>query len=94
MTYTHWGAFLVGKWFTERCALNSRIPRPWEVAQRWISTRNQADTALGFPALWEDFEFFQRESTPADFIDLGGVQIDRNKYPSLQRNSAQIKGNG
>ena len=25
-------------------------------------------------------------------MELGGVQVDRNKYPSLQRNSAQTKG--
>lgn len=29
----------------------------------------------------------------AEALELGGVQVDRNKYPSLQRNSAQIKGN-
>ena len=26
-------------------------------------------------------------------MELGGVQVDQNKYPALQRNSAQIKGN-
>ena len=26
-------------------------------------------------------------------IELGGVQVDRNKYPSLQRNVAQVKSN-
>ena len=26
-------------------------------------------------------------------MELGGVQVDQNKYPSLQRNSARIKGN-
>lgn len=31
--------------------------------------------------------------TDAEALELGGVQVDCNKYPSLQRNSAQIKGN-
>jgi hypothetical protein len=26
-------------------------------------------------------------------LELGGVQVDRNKYPSLQRNATQVKGN-
>ena len=30
--------------------------------------------------------------TDAEVLELGGVQVDRNKYPSLQRNSANIKG--
>ncbi|KAF8804877.1 hypothetical protein BYT27DRAFT_7105938, partial [Phlegmacium glaucopus] len=30
---------------------------------------------------------------PASNLELGGVQIDRNKYPSLQRNAAQVKSN-
>lgn len=28
-----------------------------------------------------------------DAIELGGIQADRNKYPALQRNAAQVKGN-
>lgn len=26
-------------------------------------------------------------------VELGGIQVDRNKYPALQRNAAQVKGN-
>ncbi|KAF8811611.1 hypothetical protein BYT27DRAFT_7208252 [Phlegmacium glaucopus] len=32
-------------------------------------------------------------TSEVDFIELSGVQVDRNKYPSLQRNAAQVKGN-
>jgi hypothetical protein len=38
----------------------------------------------------------KNEGTSSDLehtIEIGGVQVDRNKYPSLQRNAAQIKGN-
>ena len=26
-------------------------------------------------------------------VELGGIQVDKNKYPALQRNAAQLKGN-
>ena len=26
-------------------------------------------------------------------MELSGIQVDKNKYPALQRNAAQIKGN-
>ena len=26
-------------------------------------------------------------------LELGGIQVDRHKYPTLQRNAAQVKGN-
>ena len=29
--------------------------------------------------------------TPDDLLDLGGMQVDRNQYPSLQRNAALVK---
>ena len=28
-----------------------------------------------------------------EVLELGGIQVDRNKYPALQRNAAQVKGN-
>ena len=46
---------------------------------------------MGFPALRDNFEFFVREMTLEETLELGGIQVDRNKFPSLQRNSAQIK---
>ena len=26
-------------------------------------------------------------------VELAGIQVDKNKYPTLQRNAAQVKGN-
>ena len=90
-----WDNFSVGKWFAERCAFNSGLPRPWEKAQEWVESRSQCRTTIGMPAFREDFEFFSRnpQGVPVDGLELGGVQVDRNKYPSLQRNAAHIKEN-
>ena len=55
--------------------------------------RNQAQTTMGFPALRENSEFSLADSAGSVSMELGGIQVDRTKYPSLQRNSAQIKGN-
>ena len=92
--FLQWHRFSVGRWFAERCAANSNMPRPWETAQEWLENRRRTRTTMGFPAFRENFEYFVREATLADEVELGGIQVDRNKYPSLQRNSAQIKGNG
>ena len=92
--YLQWERFSVGRWFAERCAVNSGIARPWEIAQEWLEARSRYRTTMGFPAFRENFEYFVREMTLADEVELGGIQVDRNKYPSLQRNAAQVKGNG
>ena len=31
--------------------------------------------------------------TTTDTVQLAGIQVDKNKYPALQRNAAQVKGN-
>ena len=43
-----------------------------------IKSRHQED---------EDFEAVEKT------MELGGIQVDKNKYPALQRNAAQVKGN-
>ena len=76
--------FSIGRWYAEQCAFNKDLPNPWEVAQRWAEARQEQDLIMG--------EFGAEVESAVD-IDVGGVQVDRNKYPALQRNSAQIKGN-
>ena len=92
--YAHLGTFSIGKWFAECCAFNSGLPQPWLVAMEWLGTCNVQDVMLGFPAQKENYKLFCRESSLANSLELGGVQVNRNKHPFLQRNSAQIKGNG
>jgi Retroviral aspartyl protease len=88
--------FSVGRWFAEQCAVNMNMPQPWKVAQEWFeaSLRRGTRTTLWPPENDEDVEIFTREMTSEEALELDGVQVDRSKYPSLQRNSAQIKGNG
>ena len=35
----------------------------------------------------------QAQETPGPMLELGGIQVDKHKYPALQRNAAQVKGN-
>ena len=70
-----------------------QMESPWQVAQDWQEARRDVYTTMGFPALLENYEYFAREVEEADELELGGVQVDRNRYPSLQRKSAQVKGN-
>ena len=83
--------FSVGQWFAEQCAFNSGLPNPWEVARLWADNRDPLALRLR--------DVLYGECKPEEtmglttLLDLGGVQVDRNKYPALQRNSAQIKNN-
>lgn len=86
--------FRPGLWFAERCAYNKNYPQPWRVAQTWMETRTGTHTTMWMFDLDDeaDLEEFTREMTAAEELELGGVQVDCNKYPSLQRNSANVKG--
>ncbi|KAF8800028.1 hypothetical protein BYT27DRAFT_7217359 [Phlegmacium glaucopus] len=37
--------------------------------------------------------FVERRDESVNGIEIGGVQVDRNRYPALQRNAAHVKGN-
>ena len=43
------------------------------------------------PSIVEDA--IELDAGLTDVLELGDIQVDHNKYPSLQRNAAQIKGN-
>ena len=34
-----WKSFSIGKWFSERCAINSEICYPWDRAHQWMLTK-------------------------------------------------------
>ena len=83
--------FAVGRWYAEQCAFNQYMEMPWQVARRWADTRPHNDLRMNVAvSISENYEL---EPEPLEDMELGGVQVDRTKYPSLQRNAAQIKGN-
>ena len=93
ITHLRSSTFMPGLWFAERCASNQRVSNPWKTAHEWVNSNLNSRTMMWMSDFNDRTEFFTREMTPADALDLSGVQVDRNKYPTLQRNSAQIKGN-
>ena len=99
-TYIHvsklrWDAFSIGKWFAERCAVHSELDDPWGRAHRWMLSHKWEETIMGPNPVRgpSDWVKDQMSEPPEEAMDLGGIQVDRNKYPALQRNAAQIKGN-
>ena len=96
-----WDAFSIGKWFAERAAENSELDEDWdrayERAHRWTGSRAWEDTLMGphpvrGPSDWiTDSEPI--EDPVEESLELGGIQVDRHQYPTLQRNAAQVKGN-
>ena len=79
--------FIIARWYTEQCACNSGLTSPWEIALKWANDRTRPEIPIidmGGP------EWIDSTAMP---MELGGVQVDRNKYPSLQRNAVQVKGN-
>ena len=84
--------FRPGLWFAERCVYNQNLPQPWKGAQSWMEARPGTCTTMWMFEPEEETETFACEMTDAEVLELGGVQVDRNKYPSLQQNSANIKG--
>ena len=89
-----WGFFSVGQWFAERCAVNSGLYAPWNYAHQWTMSRKWEDTIMGFDMEPLDGSVPAEDYQPVEQnLELGGIQVDRNKYPALQRNAAQVKGN-
>ena len=83
--------FEVGRWYAEQCAFNQQMDRPWQVARQWADSRPKSDLRMGNTV--SEGENYELEPESASDMELGGVQVDRNKYPALQRNAAQVKGN-
>jgi hypothetical protein len=89
-----WGLFSIGRWFAERCTENMGLHAPWDRAHRWVSTKRWEETLMGPPLRIpnsSEEESGHEEKRPT--FELGGIQVERNKYPALQRNAAQVKGN-
>lgn len=90
ISIVEWSRFSIGKWYAERCAANSSLPEPWKCAHQWIIAREWKHTTIqSVQGMDNDTN---RSESSIGHIDVGGVQVDRLKFPSLQRNAAQIKG--
>jgi hypothetical protein len=90
-----WEGFSIGKWYAERCAYNTELEQPWKKAHEWMTARRWEDTAIGqvIDIVTPVHEALSASTTVAeDDLELAGVQVDRHKYPALQRNASQVKG--
>ena len=74
--------FEVGRWYAEQCAFNQQMDRPWQVARRWADARPKTDLCMGNTV--SEGKNYELEPEPVNNMELGGVQVDRNKYPALQ----------
>ena len=95
-----WNKFSLGKWYAEKCALNNEEETPTDIAHEWVLTRRWDDTIIGEAneTSMDDEPFddgYDSDNDSGDdsaVITLNGVQVDRNKYESIQRNASRIKG--
>ena len=82
-------------------ALHAEEETPTDIAHEWVLTRNWNDTVVG--ELNDHFVSYPDEGSSDDddeseddsdvddaVITLNGVQVDRNKYESIQRNASWI----
>ena len=86
-----WPVFSIGKWYAERCAIHKDLQVPWMHAHEWVIGRNWESTTMGQvtdtePQISEPFLVWKE--LLARGLELGGVQVDHDKYPQLQRNAA------
>ena len=81
--------FAIERWYAERCANNSEWPLLWEVAQQWEACCIERNQDPGE----EQMDQQEQLDGLGVLMDLNGVQVDHNKYLSLQQNSAWVKGN-
>jgi hypothetical protein len=98
-----WDQFSIGKWFAERIAASHLEPKPWEIADEWIKSRDWCQTTLatenGYtqrPIIDGHHVVDLHEDDISDYVydlDFYGIQVDKNKYVNIQRNAARVKDN-
>ena len=102
-----WPQFSLGKWYAESCAANHSAEVAWEDAHEWMLTRRWFETTVTEVNSPEpmrsskkpcccDHEFVscRTPESPKPILSLNGIQVDRNKYVSVQRNASRVKGTG
>ena len=83
LTYLEDPDFNLIKWY-QQCMIEVNEEASYHVAMestRWSLFLLLVDQILS-----------NRGNDVVDHIQLGGVQVDQNKYPALQRNAVQVKG--
>ena len=83
------------EWFAERCAVNSGLNNAGYQAQSWLLSWKWEDTTIGVelgPTPSSDSAGSHNSETRKEVVELGGIQVDKSKYPALQRNATQVKG--
>jgi hypothetical protein len=88
-----WPAFSIGKWYAEQCARNSNLPTPGTRVEEWMNNHDWEDTIMGYLPYSAVAAPDMKETVPLGDLDLGGVQVDRTRFPALQRSAAHVKGN-
>ena len=99
-SFASWNQFSVGKWYTEQCAINNDEDIPTCVAHEWMKGRNWTDTTLAginnglnySPDNSLDDDHDSDSDNDGAEIMLNGIQVDRNKYESIQRNASRVRG--
>ena len=75
--------FSIEKWYAEQCAYNSELSNPWQVAQQWEERHLEriSNAEEGLAGDQERFNVLPQEQEGS--VELGGVQVDQNKYPAF-----------
>ena len=81
----------LGKWFAEHYAMNSDDEFPWDVANEWVGDHEWGMTTIAGlrqgPRSTNDngCDNGHDEDSDNDYmLCLNGIQVDRNKYVSIQ----------
>ena len=91
-----WYSFSIGEWFAERCAMNFGLDKAGTWAQSWLLIWRWEGPTIGInPGLshQHDPPVDDEPESKKKTIELGGIQVNKGKYPALQWNAAQVNGN-
>ena len=74
--------------------MNSGLVDPMNLAHQRLLTKWWEDTIMGPTKGIQDCSSSREEPEEDEStMDLGGIQVNRNKHPMFQRNATQGKGN-
>ena len=77
----HWTEFSIAKWFAEHCTFNEGSDYSLDDADLWMKCHEWNTTTIQGLIV----------KTPTAGLSLNGVQVDKNKYPAVQCNTAKVE---